>query len=53
MTGVPYLVAGAVAFTIQFDLDFQSKILANLTTNWKPRGPIKQDNEIIDTEINS
>ena len=46
---VAYPGRGALARTIQFDLHFNSKILTNLTANWKTRGPTKLDYEIIDT----
>ena len=45
----PILAAGARAWTFQFDLHFRSKILANLTANWKTRSPTEYDNEIINT----
>ena len=38
---------GALAWTFQFDLHFCSKILANLTANWKTGGLTKPDNKII------
>ena len=47
--GLLVLVAGALAWTFQFDLHFRSKILSNLTANWKTRGPTKLDNRIINT----
>ena len=43
------LVAGALTWTFQFDLHFRSKILANLTANWKTRGMTKPDHKIINT----
>ena len=41
------LVTGVLAWTFWFDLNFRSKILANLTANWKTCGPTKPDNYII------
>ena len=46
--GLPVLVAGALAWTFQSDLHFRLKILANLTADWKTRGPTKPD-KIINT----
>ena len=47
--GLSVLVAGALAWTFQFDLHFHSNILANVTANWKTRGPTKPNNKIIYT----
>ena len=45
--GLPALVVGVVVWTFRFYLHFRSKILANLTANWKIRGLAKPDNKII------
>ena len=49
--GIPVLVTGVLAWIFQFDFYFVSKILANLTANWKTRGPNKPDNKLINTNI--
>ena len=36
--GLHVLVVGELAWIFQFDLQFRSKISANLTANWKNRG---------------
>ena len=42
------LVAGVLVWTFQLYLQFYSKILANLTTNWKTCSPTKPANKMID-----
>ena len=43
------MARGALDWTFQFDLDFRSKIFANLTTNGKSHGPTKPDIKIINS----
>ena len=47
------VVRFVLALTFQFDLNFRTKIFANLTAIWKTRGLTKQGNEIINHHGNS